>query len=302
VSKLLQRLFIAVFVIVDVVLIGGAMRHVNGTPPPTGVSSTEAPAASATPSQALPATPTTEPAQVAFDFNPTEAVSLSAANDGTIVYGTRGRCADPAASVMVSTNGGADFSPATTGLRTALAVRAASAARIVVVGTDASCAVKQVASTDGGKTWKESAGIDIWYADLDDTSKVVSSTGASQPAADCIVTTVSQVTPASARVSCANGALYGSGDNGATWTALGRLDNIRVSAFLTPSSGFALARYNGCAANAFSTADGGVTWAPGGCITGDPAQAIAATSNGLTAVVADEAYTSADNGKSWMQP
>jgi photosystem II stability/assembly factor-like uncharacterized protein len=299
VSKILQRVFIAAFVVVDVFLIVGAMNHVNTAPPASGLSDVAAPA---TPPSTTPGVAATDPAQVAFDFDPTTAVALSASNNGTVIYGPRGRCADPGASVMVSTNGGADFAPSKTGLTTTLAVRAASADRIIAIGTTAECDVKQALSTDGGKTWTTSDDIDVWYPDPDDTSKVVSPTRSSEPADGCVVTSISQVTPESARVSCADGSLYGSGDDGKTWTALGRLDNIRVSTFITPSSGFALARYNGCAANGFSTTDGGVTWTPGGCIAGEPAQAISATSNGLTAVVADAAFVSADSGQSWTQP
>jgi photosystem II stability/assembly factor-like uncharacterized protein len=303
VSKALQRVFIVVFLIVDVVLVGAAIRHVNGTPPSSELTeAAAAPAPSATPTVSTPGADTTEPAQVPYDFDATEAVSLSASNDGTIIYGTRGRCADAPTFVTVSTNAGADFAPSNTGLTTTLAVRAANADRIIVVGTNTACDVKQVVSTDGGKNWTDAGAVDIWYPDPDDTSKVVSLTRTSQPAEGCVVTSISQVTPELVRVSCADGSVYGSGDAGKTWTALGRLDNIRVSTFLTPSSGFALARYNGCAANNFSTTDGGVSWTPGGCISGEPAQSVAATSSGLAAVVAGEVYVSADEGKSWSQP
>ena len=305
-SKVLQRVLLAVFVIVDVILIAGAMRHVNSTPP-----STDLPAAAATadpaPTATAPTTPapagTTEaPTQLAYDFQASEAVALSSANDGTIVFGTRGRCADPEASVQISTNGGADFASEKTGLTTTLAVKTTGAKSITVVGTNANCDVQQVTSTNGGSSWSTSGDIDLWYPAADNSSTVVTTDGSTEPDASCVVTSVSQVTAASGRVSCADGTFRGSGDNGKTWVQLGRLDNARVSTFLTPTTGFALARFSGCAANEFTTTDGGVTWTPGGCIGGDPAQAIAATSNGLTAVVAGEAYASTDNGTTWMQP
>lgn len=292
-------MLLALFLLVDVVLVVVAVRHVNGTPP-----ASDLPAAAATPSP-TPGEPETTPVasdQVAYDFKASEAVSLSAANDGTIVYGTRGRCADGPTTVMISTNGGADFAPSKTGLTTTLAVKATSATSITVVGTNDNCDVQQLTSTNGGSSWTKADSVELWYADADDASKVVSPKRASKPAEGCVVTSISQVTDSSARVSCADGTIIGSGDDGATWVPLGRLDNVRVTSFLTPSAGFALARFNGCGANQFSTTDGGVTWTAGGCITGDPAQAIAATSNGLTAVVADEAYVSADNGQTWMQP
>jgi hypothetical protein len=300
VSKVLQRVLLAVFVIVDVVLIVGAIRHVNGTPPSTDVPDASA---ASTPSATTNAPATTEaPTQLPFDFNGTQAVALSTANDGTIVYGTRGRCSDSEASVQISRDGGGDIAPAATGLTTTLAVRTSGAASITVVGTNAECDVRQIESADGGASWTTSGDVDLWYPAADDTTTVVTPAGPSEPGEGCVVTSVSQVTAESGRVSCADGSIRGSGDNGKTWVQLGRLDNVRVSDFLTPSAGYALARFNGCAANAFTTKDGGVTWTPGGCITGDPAQAIASTSNGLIAVVAGDAYASTDNGTTWKQP
>ncbi|MCL3817230.1 WD40/YVTN/BNR-like repeat-containing protein [Aeromicrobium wangtongii] len=302
-SSLLQRVFLAVFVVIDVILIVGAVRHVNGTPPsadmPQAASATTT--ASPEPADALPASDDST-TQLPFDFNASEAVALGSANDGTVVYGTRGRCSDPAAPVQVSTDGGADFAPTQTGLTTTLAVRAKSAKSITVVGTTADCKVQQLESTNGGSSWAAADKIDLWYPAPDDAETVVTPTGASKPGEGCIVTSVSQVTTESGRVSCADGTIRGSGNNGKQWVQLGRLDNVRVSAFLTPSAGFALARYSGCAANAFTTTDGGVTWTPGGCISGESAQAISATTNGLAAVVAGETFASTDNGQTWMQP
>ena len=296
----MQRLLLAVFVIVDVVLVVGAMRHVNGTPPSTDlpdVAATSAPS----PSAGAPAT-SEAPTQLPYDFTASQAVALSAANDGTIVYGTRGRCSDPEASVQISTDGGADFAPAQTGLTTTLAVKTTGKSAMAAVGTTADCDVRQVTSTNGGASWTPSDDVTLWYPAADDTATVVTPDGPSKPGDGCVVTSVAQVTAESGRVSCTDGTIRGSGDNGKTWVQLGRLDNVRVSTFLTPSAGFALARFSGCAANAFTTNDGGVTWTPGGCISGDPAQAIAATSSRLVAVVADGFYASDNKGSDWMQP
>ncbi|MCD9199478.1 WD40/YVTN/BNR-like repeat-containing protein [Aeromicrobium wangtongii] len=300
-SPLLQRVLLAVFVVVDIFLIVGAIRHVNSTPPSTDLPA--AAPAGATPPPATSATPESEPAtQLAYNFEAAEAVSLSVANDGTIVYGTRGRCSDPEARVQVSTNGGAEFDPAKTGLTTVLAVRAASKTSIAIVGTTADCQVKQLNSSDAGSSWTESGKVELWYPGVNQTTTVVTSRGQSKPGEGCVVTSISQVTAEQGRVSCADGSFWGSGDSGKTWVQLGRLDNARVATFLTPSAGFALARYNGCAANAFTTNDGGVTWTPGGCISGDPARAIAATASRLVAVVDEDVYTSDNTGTVWKQP
>lgn len=304
----MQRLLLAVFVVVDVILVVGAVRHVNGTsaesdiPDTATTSAATSPTPAASASTAAPAT-SEAPSQLPYDFAAADAVALSSALDGTIVYGTRGRCDDPATSVQVSTNGGKDFSSSDTGLSTTLAVKATSASSITVVGTTTGCdEVRQLTSTNRGRSWTQDDDISLWYPAAQDTSSVVSPGGSSKPGEGCVVTTVSQVTAESARVSCADGTIRGSGDDGDTWVSLGRLDNVRVSTFTTPSAGFALARYNGCGANLFATADGGVTWTPGGCISGEPAQAVAATANGLTAVVDGGVYVSDDDGKTFTQP
>lgn len=300
-SKNLQRVLLVVFVLVDIVLIGGAIRHVNGTPPDSDMPepSTASAATSPTPS----AQPTQSSAQADYRFRASRAVALSSANDGTIIYGARGRCAaGDDAKVWVSTNRGADVADTKTGLTTTLAARAMGAKDLLVVGTDGDCKPRQVTSSDGGKTWTESDSIDIWYPAAEDTKQVVSPDGSSTPGKKCVVISLSQVTETSARVACADGSLRGTGDSGKTWVELGRLDNVRVAAFSSPSKGYALARYNGCGANTFTTTDGGATWVPGGCISGDPAQAIAPAGNALTAIVADDSYVSDDDGQSWMQP
>jgi hypothetical protein len=297
----MQRILLAVFVIVDVVLIVGAIRHVNSTPPSTDLPKPASASAAPTSEATASATPQT-PAQLPYDFTAAEAVAMSAANDGTIIYGTRGRCSDPEATVQISTNAGAEFDPAKTGLTTVLAVRAAGKDSIAIVGTTPDCSVQQLTSKNAGTSWMPSEDIDLWYPAVNNDTTVVTPDGPSEPGEGCVLTSISQVTAEQGRVSCADGTFRGSGDNGKTWVELGRLDNARVSTFLTPSAGFALARYNGCAANAFTSNDGGGTWTPGGCISGDPARAIAATSSRLVAVVDEDVYTSDNNGTAWMQP
>jgi hypothetical protein len=303
VAKNLQRVLLVLFVLVDIVLIGGAIRHVNGAPPESDLLEPATTAGISAPTPAASAVTSQAPTQVDYTFRASKAVALSTANDGTIVSGIRGRCAAAEnAELSVSTNSGEDFAKVTTGLTTTLAVRTTGAKLISVVGTDAGCEVQQVTSTDGGKSWIEADSIDLWYPAPDETEQVVSPGGPSTPSKKCVVTAVSQVTEESARVACANGTFRGSGDNGKTWVRLGRLDNVRVGTFTSPGKGYALARYNGCGANLFATTDGGATWEPRGCISGDPAQAISATTNRLTAVVAGDLYFSRDDGKSWMQP
>ena len=77
---------------------------------------------------------------------------------------------------------------------------------------------------------------------------------------------------------------------------------MKDGSFTTFNAGYALAVYQGCAAREFTTRDGGRSWAAGGCITGEPAQAIAANDTGLVAAVNGDFYASDNSGLKWAQP
>lgn len=284
----------AVLVVVDVLLIVGVLRHVNQDPPTFDAGSSAAAAPSPTTPSASAATPET-----VYDFVPSTAATISLASDQTLLYAIRGQCdGDAKGKLVVSTNGGASTVTADTGLSSILAVSAESSTRLRIVGAEADCSVKRLLSTDGGGTWSADPDDDLWYPNPKDPAKIVSPQGSSEPG--CTVTSLSQVGENFGRVSCSDGTLRGSGD-GQNWVELGRLDDVRVASFTTFSAGVALAVYQGCAAQSFSTRDSGRTWTPGGCITGEPAQAITAGDSGLAAVVADQLYVS-DDGGTWSQP
>ena len=282
------------FVIADAVLVIGVLRHVNKTPP-----AADLPAAAAVKPSALPSPGTSK--QQDYRFEPASASSISMANDQTLMYANRGQCdGDAGAKLVLSTNGGASTSTPDTGLEEIVAVSAVSRSELHVVGADGDCALKRLVSTDGGDSWTADASTDVWYPDVQDPERVVSPNGTSKPG--CIVTSLSQIGDNFARVSCADGTILGTGNGGDKWVKLGRLDNVRVASFTTFNAGYALAVYQGCAAQEFTTRDGGRSWAPGGCISGEPAQAIGANDTGLVAVVADQLYASDNGGKSWAQP
>jgi photosystem II stability/assembly factor-like uncharacterized protein len=292
VSKPLGRLLVAALVVADVALVVGVMRHVNQTPPPSSdVAGTTA----------IPSEPNDSAApQAAYDFVPATSGAISLAGDQALLYATRGQCdGDAPGRLVVSINGGASIATSETGLASVLAVSAVSRTELRVVGADDECSVRRLRSTDGGDSWLTDPDDDLWYPDPTDATKIVSPQGSSEPG--CTVTSLSQVGDDFGRVSCSDGTVRGSGD-GKKWVELGRLDDVRVTSFTTFSAGVALAVYQGCAAQAFTTRDSGRTWAPGGCISGEPAQAIASGESGLAAVVADQLYVSDDAGKSWTQP
>lgn len=293
-KKTVPILAIAAFVVVDAVLIVGAWRHVFQAPPDSDIV-----VAAVKPTTSPTAEPLT--AQVSYDFDEARSVAIAVANDGTVVFAARGECNSAAqrAPISTSVDGGAKVREVTTGLVTVFAAQAVSRNDVRLIGQDSSCKVREARSSDGGLKWTASDEISLWYVDPDEGKNVVSPKGSAS--VGCEVISLSQVTAESARAACADGTIRGTGDSGANWTDLGRLDNLRVATFLTPTAGHALARYNGCAANSFTTKDAGVTWVPGGCITGEPAQGIGASVNGMAAVVNDGLYVS-PNGTKWEQP
>ncbi|KQY60560.1 hypothetical protein ASD11_14075 [Aeromicrobium sp. Root495] len=287
-------MFVALFVILDVVLVGVAIGHVRSDPPPSDIVSAES---------SQPSNDESANEQRAFSFKSAEAGFLDVSNDDTFITATRGSCSGDGGTIRTSDDGGATLAERDAGVDQVLAVQAANKGKLTVVGTELDCKPVQRSSDDGGKTWSDDSGIDLWYPSITDTHDVVTPDGTSTPPG-CTVISLSQVGQDFGRVACADGKLFGSGNQGKKWVLLGRLDNIRVLTFSTFNSGYALARFQGCAANLFSTDDSGRTWKAGGCITGDPARALAVNDTGLTAVVGEPTgvFVSETDGKDWMQP
>ena len=283
---------LALFLIVDAVLVVLVYRHVNQTPPSSDVTLEETPA----PDQV-------DNEQTAFEFDPSTAAVLDVTNDGSVVWATRGACDGAPATVMTGTGNGAAMTPRSPGLQTVLSAAITGEGDVVLVGTASDCVPVQLRSTDGGESWDEDDEISLWYPSPTDVRVVVAPNGtASEP--QCSVSSLSQVDENFARVTCVDGVVRGTGNAGAEWVVLGRLDNIRTATFTTFDTGYALARFEGCAAFVFTTTDSGATWTDRSCIVGDPARAIAASDTLLVGVVgADpQVFVSDDGGDSFGPP
>ena len=268
----------------------GLYQHVNRTPPASDLP----------PTAAAPSTADRNEGPV-YEFDPVSSMSIDIYDNGLVINATRGQCDGKAkGEVRVSANGGKRISTPDVGLKEIVAVEARPRGRLTVVGAGADCVARQVSSGDGGVTWTPDAAITIWYPSLDDVDEVVSPDGRTK--VGCPVTSLSQVGKNFARASCSDGRIRGTGNGGKEWVTLGRLDHVRVASFATFTKGYALARHQGCAAQTFVTQDSGRSWERGGCITGDPAQAIGSSDIGLVAVVGDELYASSDSGSTWTQP
>lgn len=292
-SRSVVRAVVVLAVVLDAILIVGVIQHVNRTPPASGIS------AVATKPTATAGVSDTKQTKDTFKA-PTSAM-MALANDQTLLYAVRGKCGtDQAPKLTISTDGGSSTSTLASGLKEILAVDVVTRSDLHIVGTDTSCVVQKLASTDGGDTWTPDTTNNLWYPAAKDPTTVVSPKGSSKPG--CTVTSLSQIGKDFARVSCADGSIRGTGNGGDKWFKLGRLDNVRVANFATFNAGYALAVFQGCAAKEFTTRDGGRTWAPGGCITGEPAQAIASNDTGLVAVVNNSFYASDNSGIKWTAP
>ncbi len=276
---------LAVFLIVDVLLVVLVYRHVNQPPPPSDVTLEETPAPDRVDNE-----------QTAFEFDPSTAMVLDVTNDGAMVLATRGACDGAPATVMTGTDTGASMTPRSPDLQTVLSAAITGDGDVLLVGTGSDCDPVQLRSTDGGASWDEDGEISLWYPSPTDVRTVVAPNGtASQP--QCSVSSLSQVDENFARVTCVDGVVRGTGNSGAEWVVLGRLDNIRTATFTTFDTGYALARFQGCAAFVFTTTDSGATWTDRSCIVGDPARAIAASDTALVGVVgADPQVFLSDGG------
>lgn len=283
------------FILVDLVLVFAMLQHVGKEPAPaTDLGNGKI--------DASPSASSSAGAQDKYTFKPATQTLISTAKGGVLIFAIRGACDGTVASAAaISGNAGDAVRPTRPGLLTTLAVETRNEDDFSVVGTDANCKPVQVDSTDGGATWTPADDISLWYQDPEDNKKVYSpSEGGST--LKCTVISLSSISDDIARVGCSNGDVYGTGNGGDKWTKLGRLDNIRVIDFVSPNVGYAYAKFQGCAGQEFTTADGGKTWKQGGCVTGDPAQAISYDGKSLIGIVGSQLYRSEDKGKTWGQP
>lgn len=293
--KSLSVIALGAFLAVDVALVALVYQHVNQDPPSSDLGASSA--------EASP-TPSSEVNQRAFDFEPARAATMDVANDGTWVFATRGRCEGRAtAKVYTSTENGASPTERDPGLKVVTAVQASSGGELVVVGAGEDCVPQQRSSVDGGATWTQDLEITrIAISPAD--PKAVLAPGGRESEPGCTMSSLSQVGEDFARVTCIDGIVKGTGNGGDDWVDLGRLDNVRTAFFTSFNAGYALARFEGCAAQVFSTKDSGRTWAPASCIVGDPARSIASNDTALVAVVGEDpkTYVSTDAGQDFGPP
>ncbi len=286
VKRILKLSGIVVLVIVDLIAIVLAVRHTNQDPPNDNHS--------AVTQTSPPTSPATE--------NPVAAAPTGLSVSGTsIVRFSAGACdSSGKAGIEVSSDRGATFAAAALpdGATRILSVDLTSATALSLLGETKACKPVQWTSNDAGKTWQKEPTAVGWYVEA---GKVGTPEGAVDPG--CTAVSVSVVSDRNAKVACTSGSIRGTDDAGKTWVALGRLDGVSGTVFVTVGTGFALAKTPQCAAQSYSTASAGGTWEPTSCLDKtDPGVAIDGSTKLLAALVGQKLYVSDDQGKTWKVP
>lgn len=293
---------VAVFAIVDIVLIYLAVRHTSGP----SASADAGPAATTVDSSATETTeptsgaPSTAPTSSAGPAAASDAVSLVAlATDGTVLQASSGQCEPGVTSgLQLSTDGGATFAALPAQEQQVLRVIATSKSNLQYVGADEDCETALYQSVDGGTTWSKGPADGSWHlAAGPPSTSIVSPEGETD--AGCVPVGISVLSKTAAFVACADGGVRGTADGGETWNPAGAPQGIVNVSFLNQTNGYALAVAQECPAEVRRTSDGGKTWNPVGCIQGSVPQSVDAIGQRVVAVVDGTFHTSVDGGVTW---
>lgn len=303
----LPVLGIVLLVVLDVGLVYLAYEHTRPDPTSSAASAPPATLPGATTNDPTAGGPnltpniSTGPSASPFVEGP---VLLDAAPDGTVVRATRGDCGsdDARATVEVSSDSGATFERAGTGvLQDVLRVSASGADNIVVVGADVDCKLMAYVSHDGGDNWDATASSgDYWHLDLYAASVVRAPGRDAQPG--CVVRALAPLTESGARVLCADGELRGTSNAGTSWVGLGALDGAVDVYYVDTGTGWAVGTAADCDAAVYQTSDGGANWDQQACLGGGEPQAASMSGGVVTVEVGGTIHTSDDGGGSWTSP
>ena len=289
-----QLLGLVLFAVLDVVLVYFAVDHVRG-------ASAEADGATGstilqTQAPTNPESPlsTTTVAGETAGF----AGLLAVSPDGTIMRGSRGACGEGTGGrVEISTDGGATFADVTPEqtLSLVLRVQAFSLTSFQVVGADVNCSLATFATSNGGRSWSRTLGTaGTWHLLGGDGRLIHAPQG--EVEVGCTPTALSSLSELVARVLCDDGRLFGTGDAGRTWSALGRVPSAVDIAFTAPGDGLALGADEECEARVFLTTDGKAQWIAGECLGSGSPEAIAASARSAVAQVAGNVFRVAESG------
>lgn len=272
--------WLALFLLVDLVLVIVMFRHVSGDSA-DATAGPRAPAPGASTEPPAPATPV--------------AAGLVEATDDVVVWGPRGTCTAGAPVTLLRDVDGVrdELDPGVTEL---LRVDVNDAGDVYLIGADAQCQPVELLLSEGATDWVDPSGpIRRWHLTPGSAATVTTPVGDVDPGC-APVSVVSEDT--AGLVGCADGSIRTSDDDGATWEGEVVLDGLR-SVARTEDGAVALAPADDCAA-AFYRVDA-TEAVLAGCVrteTGDGLALLAARGDGFVAVVGDELLQSAD-GSTW---
>lgn len=287
---------IIAFVVVDIVLVTLAVRHVRGAAPVPDAATPSSPS-SASPS---PDSPAPTPATAAPEPIPDDPMLLALAEDGTVLRAVRGSCADGVApAVSVSTDGGSSFAPVPVdgSLAEVTGLSASGRRTLRVAGATADCEPVVYGGSAGRDAWQQVAPDDaeMWHLTVGGTEQVHAPGGDVDTPCPVISLTVT----GAIRALCESGRIIGTDDDGESWVALGTLEDGVAIGYTGPGVGYALAERRGCPAAVVSTGDGGVSWELETCLGEAPPRAIDAVGDVVVAQVGDQVFRSEDAGDTW---
>lgn len=272
--------WLALFLVVDLVLVVLMFRHVSGDSGDASPSTEPRPVESSGPADPVPATPA--------------AAGLVEATEDVTVWGARGSCSAGSPVTLVRDSDGAreELDPGITEL---LRLDVNDTGDVYVIGAGADCQPVELLLSDGATEWVDPAGpIRRWH--LTPGAATVTTPGGAVDPGCAPVSLVSE--GAEGLVGCDDGSIRTSGDDGATWEGAVVLEGLR-SVARTGEGVVALAPADDCAVG-FYRVDGAEA-VQSGCVrpeASDGLVLLAASGDGYVAVVGDELLRSSD-GATW---
>jgi len=223
---------------------------------------------------------------------------LTVSSDGAAARAVAGRCADAVTPYLeYSADGPAGLFPVPLPVSEVLGL-SATGSEVAVIGPDASCGEpRRWTSTNRGLTWEPSSADDVWYRTTDRAT--LHAPGDVVGTSCERVLDVWQLDRDIVRITCDDGRVVGSLDGGDTWRKLGALAGLRAIDFSSPSQAMALAAGADCAAQVYTTRNGGHSWTPRACLAGDRADAVSSGSDAWYAQSSGVVYRSVDGGDTW---
>lgn len=241
-----------------------------------------------------------EPSPVDPEISEAEngALAVSVAANNAVFRYSEGACNGSKTPVLgVSTNG-VSFETISlpAGVASIFTMSAVDEDQIGIIAAGSDCEGTRYTTDDGGDSWTK-AKANAWFIHPI-KERVIGPSGPVD--AGCTSPLyVAAFDEDEVVVMCESGTVLTSVDGGESWDRSGKLNSVQAVDFVSLEGGIALGADEACMSRASTTADGGETWIPQGCIKADGAQSIS-TSGAVTAALVDgDLYVSADGGVTW---